>query len=462
MSLHQLKLESISPVLGRCCPKLRILYLQNNIIPAIHNVYRLKALNYLNLALNNIKVIEGLRSCEKLQKLDLTVNFIDVDALADSMRELTHNIHLKELYLVGNPCASFKYYRLYVISQLPKLEKLDGTDILRSERMDVLKLHDEIESALREEVDKKRQELANKQEGKVEERKPLPRSEFESDDEYQEYLDQFQLQQSSKVSAYTPESRVEMYKEQEEVERRKEEERRAVQSEKEKDDPWKDALKKLNEKVVVKDGDELPKQRNMGRYDFTIKNDTATNSIIVDISLPRYLDTSLLDIDVHPLWFQLLVKGKLLLLHFDEEIRVDQCKVQRIQANGHLLLTCPKLNANSTPATDTATKGTSTLTSTSSSTLKPASTTSLNQVLNPSHALSTAHRTSKTSDSSSSAGKESTMLTEVSAVRSEKLEKERQERETATAQRQKSSTAQEEEEMLRKLGLDASGVPDLE
>ena len=32
------------------------------------------------MALNNLTVIEGLASCEFLSKLDLTVNFIDVDA----------------------------------------------------------------------------------------------------------------------------------------------------------------------------------------------------------------------------------------------------------------------------------------------------------------------------------------------------------------------------------------------
>ena len=46
--------------LDRWCRGLKILYLQNNLIPRIENVSRLKQLVYLNLALNNIETIENL------------------------------------------------------------------------------------------------------------------------------------------------------------------------------------------------------------------------------------------------------------------------------------------------------------------------------------------------------------------------------------------------------------------
>ena len=44
----------------------------------MENLTKLKDLEYLNLALNNIQKIEGIEGCETLKKLDLTVNFIDV------------------------------------------------------------------------------------------------------------------------------------------------------------------------------------------------------------------------------------------------------------------------------------------------------------------------------------------------------------------------------------------------
>ena len=46
--------------LDRWCRHLKILYLQNNLISRIENMGRLKELQYLNLALNNIETIENL------------------------------------------------------------------------------------------------------------------------------------------------------------------------------------------------------------------------------------------------------------------------------------------------------------------------------------------------------------------------------------------------------------------
>jgi protein TilB len=60
ISLHQLELERIE-VIGTLCRKVRILYLQNNIIPKIEGLNHMKQLQYLNLALNNVTKIEGLR-----------------------------------------------------------------------------------------------------------------------------------------------------------------------------------------------------------------------------------------------------------------------------------------------------------------------------------------------------------------------------------------------------------------
>jgi len=82
------------------------------------NVGKLKALKYLNLALNNIRVIENMEGCECLEKLDLTVNFVE-DLLG--VETLVNNIHFRELYLVGNPCTQIDGYRDFVIATLPQL-----------------------------------------------------------------------------------------------------------------------------------------------------------------------------------------------------------------------------------------------------------------------------------------------------------------------------------------------------
>mmetsp|Transcript_7867 Transcript_7867/g.17980 ORF Transcript_7867/g.17980 Transcript_7867/m.17980 type:complete len:132 (-) Transcript_7867:33-428(-) len=103
ISLHQEELESITEVLGTTCRKLKILYLQNNIIPRMENLHHLKDLEYLNLALNNVAKIEGLDRCEFLNKLDMTVNFVDFDTLEESVTHLKSRRHLADLYMMGNP-----------------------------------------------------------------------------------------------------------------------------------------------------------------------------------------------------------------------------------------------------------------------------------------------------------------------------------------------------------------------
>lgn len=53
----QEELESINDTLGCNCRRLKILYLQNNIIGKMQNLHHMKELEYLNLALNNISKV---------------------------------------------------------------------------------------------------------------------------------------------------------------------------------------------------------------------------------------------------------------------------------------------------------------------------------------------------------------------------------------------------------------------
>ena len=45
---------------------------------------KLKELEYLNLALNNISKIENITGCESIKKLDLTCNFVTLENLKES------------------------------------------------------------------------------------------------------------------------------------------------------------------------------------------------------------------------------------------------------------------------------------------------------------------------------------------------------------------------------------------
>jgi len=184
IALHQEELECIGPILGRTCGKtLRILLLQNNVIDRLdpQDVRPFRSLEYLNVALNNISVVEGVEHLEFLKKLDLTLNFIGFARLEESVDCMKELRSLKELFMVGNPCAietldsndngsntsrddnddsngrnvcsdinnndaikklitpqnkkGWNGFRKYIIAKLPLLESLDGRPILRSERI---------------------------------------------------------------------------------------------------------------------------------------------------------------------------------------------------------------------------------------------------------------------------------------------------------------------------------------
>lgn len=120
LSLHQFEIEKIEFV--NQLRRLKILYLQNNIISRIgfffvliprlsrtrgdslENLSRLHELEYLNLALNNISLVENLTACENLNKLDLTVNFIDLQHLEQSLEHLQLCHALRELYVSLDTC----------------------------------------------------------------------------------------------------------------------------------------------------------------------------------------------------------------------------------------------------------------------------------------------------------------------------------------------------------------------
>ena len=102
VALHQFEIEKIEN-LDKLCRHIKILLLHNNIIEKIENISKLKELEYLNLALNNIWIIENIEGCESLRKLDLTANFLEAENYEKSCIEVGKTHSLRELYLTGNP-----------------------------------------------------------------------------------------------------------------------------------------------------------------------------------------------------------------------------------------------------------------------------------------------------------------------------------------------------------------------
>uniref|UniRef100_A0A3Q0RNG5 Leucine-rich repeat-containing protein 6 n=1 Tax=Amphilophus citrinellus TaxID=61819 RepID=A0A3Q0RNG5_AMPCI len=345
VSLHQQDIERIEH-LDRWCRELRILYLQNNLIPRIENVGRLKKLEYLNLALNNIEVIENLEGCESLQKLDLTVNFVGCLSSVESLR---HNIHLRELFLVGNPCERFEGYRQFVVAALPQLKCLDGTEISRSERIRASQGLQEVRRRVAEQEREylrrraeEKEEARRKEAGEEEEKKekkPGFNGRWSTDinnmapgsEENKENQELAENPKNPEVDeeererefwhtpcTFTPESRLEAH-------RHLEEKRRAKEKGKEK-------KPKAPRTLITADGQVL----NLNEPKYDLRTRAGFRPLWDDI----HMDTCLIDVDVQPSYARVSVKGKVVL---PAKVKPDSSTAQRSQTTGHLLLTMPRV-----------------------------------------------------------------------------------------------------------------------
>jgi protein TilB len=316
LTLHQLELDRIEPVLGSVCRKLRILYLQNNIIPKFENLHHMKDLRYLNMGLNNCTKIEGLSSCEFLNKLDVIVNFIDVDELEASIEHLQPLLHLKELFLMGNPCTEWPGHRAFVIALLPQLASLDGTEINKAERIQAQQQLKKLRAELRILAANKREE------------KGLP---------VEEYIP---IGDDDENEPWTPATRVRMYKEMAEQKEEKEARQRAMEP-KERD--YEKEQREAVAKIRADECDGVVKQCNEGRWDFVLEDEDGQGNCQLRLGISRFLDTSLADVDVHPSYVSVVVKGKLFRILWPDEVRSEDAVCQRSQASGELVISAPKV-----------------------------------------------------------------------------------------------------------------------
>merc|ERR1719188_1485124 len=83
------------------------------------------------------------------------------------------------------------------------------------------------------------------------------------------------------------------------------------------------------------------RQCNEGKYDFNIDPYTDPTKIIFELGVPKYLDTTALDVDVNPLYVRCVVKDKVTQLKLPAEVQVDGAKVQRSRTTGQLRIDMP-------------------------------------------------------------------------------------------------------------------------
>jgi len=152
--------------------------------------------------------------CESLQKLDFTVNFIGDLLSVESLQDLQQ---LEELFLTGNPCTEYDGYRDFVVATLPQLQRLDGTEVTRSERIEAIQKLSLLRTLVAHQQEKhrlKREEEKNtfreKESPKTESERPGFNNKWYTDP--QAHLQQ-QEQVEEKEEAYTPEYRMKSHRE---------------------------------------------------------------------------------------------------------------------------------------------------------------------------------------------------------------------------------------------------------
>ena len=73
-------------------------------------------------------------------------------------------------------------------------------------------------------------------------------------------------------------------------------------------------------------------QCNQGRYRYHLYEKHMKNGdqlIMLDLYVPKYMDTSLVDVDLNPEYIRIDVKGKITQIRFGVEIMVDTSRILR-------------------------------------------------------------------------------------------------------------------------------------
>ena len=70
------------------------------------------------------------------RKIDLTLNFLDVEDLEESVDNMMECENLQEIYLTGNPCTYWEGCKEYIIARVGQLKRYDGEEITKSQRLE--------------------------------------------------------------------------------------------------------------------------------------------------------------------------------------------------------------------------------------------------------------------------------------------------------------------------------------
>jgi protein TilB len=285
---------------------------------------RIQELEYLNLSLNNIRRVEGLERCESLRRLDLTLNFIQSAELR-SVAALAHNEDLRELHLIGNPCTAWHGYRQFVLGVLPQLASLDGEAVASEEKAAAAAALPDLQWRLAEEFGAA--ESSNGGE--------------ELDDNDPEREEDGALEGEGVKRPWCPSTRLQEHREQEqralEVERSRTEAARSGLFSVAGTDAPRPPLENL---PPLPEG-APPPQKNEGGWDFDLLEGKDACTVVLRVSLGRYIDPGSIQVDLQPTFVRLLAGGRLLQLNLPAEVKPDEATATRSRATGRLVIEAP-------------------------------------------------------------------------------------------------------------------------
>ncbi len=281
------------------------------------------------------------------------MNFVDVDELEGSLDHLRPLLHLKELFLMGNPSADWPGCRAYVAATLPQLGQLDGKDITRSERI----LAQQAWRGLRAEL---RALGAARREAKgLPPLAPPPAAAEEEEDD--------------DTAPWSPETRTKMYREMAE-QKASSDAKKNVNAPRKRDyeSEHQAAVRVTREKErafstpragggALEGGgggsgsgsgsgscgsereEHLPRQTNEGRWEFTVEEEDGEGRCVLRLALSKFLDSSLVDCDIHPRYISIVVKNKVFRILWPEEVRSSEGSAARSAVTGELCISVPKV-----------------------------------------------------------------------------------------------------------------------
>ena len=93
---------------------------------------------------------------------------------------------------------------------------------------------------------------------------------------------------------------------------------------------------KRSEEITVHNASGDIRQCNEGKYEFHFSETQDKTCVILEFHVPKFMDTSLINVDLNPMYVRFDVKGKITQLKMPEEIIVERSKVQRSLMSGVL------------------------------------------------------------------------------------------------------------------------------